>query len=313
MMSSDYKFYVYELWNPIKNEPFYVGKASYDRDRLSEHIKEAKFNKHKRKKSHKINTILSILSYDEKVEERIIFETDDESEAFKFESEMIKIHGRRCDGTGVLTNLTLGGEGARGLPFTNEMRLACSKRMSGVGNPMFGKAHSGKTKEKISKTRKRRIKTGKILPTKHTEEHKKKLRSNNPGGMAMAKSVWQIDPETGNCLRQYSSIQNAAKSIGGLKSNIAQCCKQYKNRVAYGYYWRLVGDSDIIEGKLSNIDLLNKKRFGSPIIQLDDDGNIVRYWDKIKDATEYFGCGVSTIGWAIKNKKKTQGFYWGKL
>lgn len=44
----------------------------------------------------------------------------------------------------------------KGRKASDEYRKKCSQRLSGSGNPMFGKHHSSKTKEKISNTRKQR-------------------------------------------------------------------------------------------------------------------------------------------------------------
>jgi len=46
-------FYVYELWNPFKNLPFYVGKGK--NERYTDHLKEAIHNNGVNR--HKINTI----------------------------------------------------------------------------------------------------------------------------------------------------------------------------------------------------------------------------------------------------------------
>ena len=74
-------------------------------------------------------------------EPRILYEGLDEYDAFALEILLIWSYGRRDQGRGPLVNLTDGGDGISGA-----IRPEHSKRMSGRGNPMFGKslpAHSG--------------------------------------------------------------------------------------------------------------------------------------------------------------------------
>ena len=61
-----------------------------------------------------------------------------EEEAFKHEIYMIAIFGRKDLGTGILRNLTNGGEGYSGAVRSEEWKKAHSERMSGEKNPMFG-------------------------------------------------------------------------------------------------------------------------------------------------------------------------------
>lgn len=107
-------FYVYELWNPLKNQPFYVGKG-YKRNRSYEryfrHIRNAKLkNTHK---THKENTIIKILKHSLEIGLKIMLETSIEHEAFEKEKQLIKLYGRKDNGTGILTNRTDGGDGLR--------------------------------------------------------------------------------------------------------------------------------------------------------------------------------------------------------
>jgi len=70
-------YFVYELWNPIKNEPFYVGKGHGDRPYA--HITEEKSNT-SRGNQHKLYTIRQILRSKEEVDVRTVFEGFNEKE-----------------------------------------------------------------------------------------------------------------------------------------------------------------------------------------------------------------------------------------
>ncbi len=107
-------FYVYELHNPIKNLPFYVGKGK--ENRFSHHFTKKDRNKHKS------NTINKIVSLGEKVIIKIVFRTNNEIDALNKESELIINYGRCDNKTGILTNLTNGGEGLSGYIQSTELR-----------------------------------------------------------------------------------------------------------------------------------------------------------------------------------------------
>ena len=85
-----------------------------------------------------------------------------EEEAFRHEIYMISIFGRKDLGTGILYNMTNGGEGVSGLIRSKETKKKISDGISGKNHPMYGKvgelhhgygiSRSDETKEKISNT-----------------------------------------------------------------------------------------------------------------------------------------------------------------
>lgn len=168
------KFYVYELWNPIINLPFYVGKGKNNRYLHHFNHKSIKNN------SHKSNTILSIFNQGYKVLVKIILKTDDELIAFNKEIELITKYGRKDNNTGILTNKTNGGEGTAGYIPTLELRKLWSINRKKEGNGMYGKNHTKESIKKLSETRKARFKSGQIIPTKHSKEWINYLCNNNP-------------------------------------------------------------------------------------------------------------------------------------
>ena len=103
------------------------------------------------------------------------------AEASQHEIYMIAVLGRKDLGTGILRNLTNGGEGRPGPKPQEEVEK--------IRQANTGKNHSEKTKRKLSE-----IKTG--VPV-HTEENKERLRKvwteNNPnadGSSVRNKQVW---------------------------------------------------------------------------------------------------------------------------
>lgn len=74
-----------------------------------------------------------------------------EAEAFKHEVYMIFVLGRKDLGTGILRNLTNGGEGPSGAVRSAETRKKQSEAKSGEKNPQYGVPRTEEVKKKISK------------------------------------------------------------------------------------------------------------------------------------------------------------------
>lgn len=154
-------YYVYIYFDPRENyslkyndfefnfKPFYVGKGK--NARLHEHLKDAKKQINTLgKKSHKINTIISLLNSGCEPIIEIIFESENEVDCLLKEQELIKLIGRRNLFQGPLTNLTDGGEGTSNIIKSEETILKASNSKLGNKNPMFGKKHTDSTKNKMS-------------------------------------------------------------------------------------------------------------------------------------------------------------------
>lgn len=108
--------YVYELINPETNQPFYVGKGRDNR--AMKHISLRKNKQMSKANPHKTNTINQIISRGGKVIVNIVSTHITEDEAFTCEMQLVERYGRQCNNTGILTNITRGGDGATrdGLP-----------------------------------------------------------------------------------------------------------------------------------------------------------------------------------------------------
>lgn len=114
-------------------QPFYVGKGKHHR--MKGHLQPKSLCDNSIK-SNTINAIIretGKIPTHYKIEEKLSFE-----EANELETKLIKHFGRRDIGTGILTNMTDGGEGFKNVVFTKETREKMSKakigKISGTRN-----------------------------------------------------------------------------------------------------------------------------------------------------------------------------------
>jgi hypothetical protein len=152
MKKDERRFYVY-LWLRSKDSdcapkfsPYYVGKGCGKRafEKRGRNIPAPKDN-----------------NYIVFVQEGLT-----EAEAFSLEIYCIQLYGRMDLGTGILRNLTNGGEGGSGIVISEETRRKQSEARLGEKNPRWGKSHTQEARDKMARARK---------GTRHTQETRKKV------------------------------------------------------------------------------------------------------------------------------------------
>ena len=126
------RFYTYAYLREDKT-PYYIGKGTGDRI----------YSTNRRNNPPKDKS-------------RIIFLKQNltEEEAFRHEIYMIAVFGRKDLGTGILHNLTDGGDGASGAIKSEKTRKKLSEANKGKNNPNYGKSLSEETRRKMSEARK---------------------------------------------------------------------------------------------------------------------------------------------------------------
>lgn len=139
------KFEVYQLRASDEELGFYIGKTFTGSRRLAAHIAESK----RKVGGYKSNKIFSVLHRGETVLYEVLGVFNSEEEALLEEVRLIKISGRRQDGSGFLVNITRGGEGTSGWSPTevtrqriSEANLA-SKKFNDVWEPVSAFTISG--------------------------------------------------------------------------------------------------------------------------------------------------------------------------
>jgi hypothetical protein len=119
-----------------------------------------------------------------------------EAEAFKHEVYMIFVLGRKDLGTGILRNLTNGGEGASGAVQSEEKKRKCSEANTGENHPLFGVSNTEAQKK---------AKSEKMSGEKHPNY-------GNTGALnPLSKAIISIEPDGTDS--HFGSIREAAREL----------------------------------------------------------------------------------------------------
>lgn len=165
------KWYVYSLNDPETNIPFYIGKGQ--RYRMYNHYYNTKKHKIPNGNFRLYDKIRNIIDSDKSINYKIIFQTDDEKEAYDKEFELIQEIGINN-----LCNLFLGhGKSYSGEKHWNFGRKTPQNVKDKIGKSKLGDTHSDESKKKMSE--KRRGELHPMYGKNHSEETKKQMSKNH--------------------------------------------------------------------------------------------------------------------------------------
>lgn len=113
------------------------------------------------------------------------------------------------------------------------------------------------------------------------------------------RKVNKIDLNTGNVIKTYMSISEAARDVGCNSSNLSKLCA--KSGVGYGYKWEYLDD-----------DYVKKDFSAKKVCQLDlETGDVINVFSSISEAARYVDGDSSYLSKVCKGiQKSSKGFGW---
>jgi hypothetical protein len=122
------------------------------------------------------------------------------------------------------------------------------------------------------------------------------------------KSILQLNKK-GDIVNQYDSCYDAARATGNRNGCIKDCIKE-KTRTCGGFVWCYPNELDKVREKLKNINYFKIDR-GVKINQYDLQGNFIKTWDSVVEATLFYKMGNASLNRILHSKtKRGRCFIW---
>lgn len=118
--------------------------------------------------------------------------------------------------------------------------------------------------------------------------------------------VLKLDRKTGAVLERFTSVSEAARSVGDTGSNIWSCCSRDRRQMsARGYCWAFE-DEYIPENFVPPTSLL------PPVAQIDKDTlEVIHIYKDVHDAADSLGLNINAIRNCCNGRTRTsQGYIW---
>ena len=229
--------YVYRHIRLDKNEPFYIGIGLNNDEKYIRAYD----------KKNRTSFWKNIAKFGYEIE--ILFDNLDSKECFEKETEFIRLYGRKDLGTGILCNMTDGGEGRSNFKHSKESLKKISESSKGrthnIGrkqsletrikrsDSLKGIKRSEETKQKYSKSK---IGNKYWVGKHHTKESIKRISEKQKGipRPYACKKIIECDVN-GNIIKKYNSIKEAVEktnlSLTGIRNVLTgiskTICKRY--------------------------------------------------------------------------------------
>lgn len=196
---------VYRHIRVDKNEPFYIGIGKTEK-RAYEKIKRNQF----------WHNVIAKTDY----EVEILFDDLSWKEAGEKEKEFIKLYGKRDNNSGILVNISDGGDGSLGFRHTKEAK----KKIGEESRNRKRTPRSAETKEKLRLANLGKV--GNNLGMKHTEATKLKLRLANLG---------KVGPNKGRVMSEETKRKiSETKRLNPTPKRFIKLSEETKKKVSDG-------------------------------------------------------------------------------
>jgi hypothetical protein len=220
---------VYKHVRLDKNEPFYIGIGNLERAYT------------KRSRNKYWRHIVKSVPY--KVE--ILFEDLSLEEACLKEIELIKIYGRKDLGTGILVNMTDGGDlppSHKGKVRSDDFRKKCSesnkgRKLTDEHKKKLSESHKGFTPTEETRKKLSEVRKGK----KFSPEHKNKISESLKGKKHSEETIQKlIQNHKGNTGRKFTD-EHRKKISDSIKKKYKEN-PNYNNKTENGFYGKVHSD-----------------------------------------------------------------------
>lgn len=110
-----------------------------------------------------------------------------------------------------------------------------------------------------------------------------------------------------NIIKNYKCIKDAIdESNGYFKYSKISNCLTGKRKHHRGFIWRYDDGSELVK-----VDMNSKNRIGKKVYQYDEQLNLIRIFNSIKDVENHLGIKSSNVSFCCKNiNRRAGGFYW---
>lgn len=222
--------YVYRHIRLDKNEPFYIGIGSDNNyKRANEKYDRSKFWKNIYKNGIEVEILMDNLTWEQACEK---------------EKEFILLYGRLDIGTGILCNLTFGGDGTLGVVKSKEtiLKHSISAKKNVELNKEFFNKIAEKGRNSLKNKEYHRLRRGKPSGYKHTEESKIKISLSKIGLKSSKERLEKISKKVvqktieGEIIKIWDSAKQVQRETPFSQANISRCCNGVYSQ-SYGFKW----------------------------------------------------------------------------
>lgn len=231
--------YVYRHIRLDKNQPFYIGIGSDDtfKRAYQKCRRNAIWNKIVAKTDFRVEILFSCISYEE---------------AKRKEKEFIELYGRIDTGTGILSNMTDGGDGTLNKIYTEDYRkkLSDAAKARGPQDQVKKIIQWRKDNPHISEETKAKIKkalSGRKLSESHINKLKQRTGDKNPvfGKFGINSKGEILAFKNGSLVGRYSGVHDAANKLNVTATKISACLNGRRNFTG-GYSYKRIYKGEVL-------------------------------------------------------------------